>query len=99
MKARVRSCCGAPEDGRRRSLLDDHAIRHEHHPVGGGAGEGHLVADHDHGHAVLPQLAHRLQHAADQLGVERRGRLVEQHDAGLERDGPGDGDALLLPAG
>ena len=33
------------------------------------------------------------------LGVERAGRLVEQHDARLERQCARDGDALLLPAG
>ena len=31
--------------------------------------------------------------------VERRGRLVEQDEFGLERDGAGDGDALALAAG
>jgi hypothetical protein len=32
-------------------------------------------------------------------GIERAGRLVEQHDARLERDRARDGDALLLAAG
>ena len=31
--------------------------------------------------------------------VERRGRLVEQDEFGLQRDGAGDGDALALAAG
>ena len=39
------------------------------------------------------------EHLAGELGVERRGRLVEEHDVGLHRQRPGDGDALLLAAG
>ena len=42
-----------------------------------------LVGDDDHRHAVAGQLAHRVEHVADELGVERRGRLVEQHQLGL----------------
>ena len=39
-----------------------------------------------------------LQHFADEFGVERRGRLVEQHHLGLHRERPRDRDALLLAA-
>ena len=98
MKARVRSCAGLSKICSRRPLLDDQAVVHEHHAIGGGAGEAHLVADHDHGHAALAQAAHDRQHRTDQLGIERRGRLVEQHDPRLERDRAGDGDPLLLAA-
>jgi hypothetical protein len=45
------------------------------------------------------QVADDVQHLADQLGVEGGGRLVEQQHLGLERQRPGDGDALLLAAG
>ena len=38
-------------------------------------------------------------HMLAQLQVERRQRLVEQHDLGLDRERPGDRDALLLAAG
>src|SRR5712692_864155 len=86
------------EDRGGRPLLHDGALVHEHHPVGGVAGEAHLVADHDHGHAALPQGAHDLEHRAHQLRIERAGRLVEQHDPGLERDGARDGNPLLLAA-
>jgi hypothetical protein len=51
---------------------------------------------------VMPgagQHDHGVQHLLDHLGVERRGRLVEQHDLGLHAQGARDGDALLLPAG
>src|SRR3546814_3567629 len=36
---------------------------------------------------------------ADQLRVKRAGRVVEQDDLGLQHDGAGDTDALLLAAG
>ena len=45
------------------------------------------------------QFAHHREYFESQSGVERRGRLVEQHDLGIERQRPGDGDALLLSAG
>jgi hypothetical protein len=57
------------------------------------------VAHHHHRHAALAQVAHHAEHRADELRVERAGRLVEQHHARLERDGARDRDALLLPAG
>ena len=47
----------------------------------------------------LGQVAHDREHVADELGVERRGRLVEEHELGVHRQRPGDGDALLLAAG
>ena len=50
-------------------------------------------------HAVAGQALDDLQHLAGQLGVERRGDLVEQHQLGLHRQRAGDRDALLLAAG
>jgi hypothetical protein len=50
---------------------------------------------------VMPssaRLDHRIEHFLDHLGVERRGRLVEQHDLGLHAQRAGDGHALLLAA-
>ena len=44
------------------------------------AGEAHLVRDAEHGHAVVGELDHDVQHFLDHLGVECRCRLVEQHD-------------------
>src|SRR5207249_9023931 len=86
------------EDRRGRPLLDDGALVHEHHAVGGVASKAHLVADDEHGHAAFAQRAHDLEHRAHELRIERAGRLVEQHDAGLERNRAGDGDPLLLAA-
>src|SRR5665647_2205243 len=77
-------------------LLDDPALRHEHHPVGGPAGKAHLVGDDDHRHPVLGQPGHDVEDLVDHLGVERRSRLVEEHDLGIHRQRPSDGHALLL---
>ena len=46
------------------------------------------------GHHLIERCLHDLLARV----VERAGRLVEQHDAGLLNDGTRDGDALLLPA-
>ena len=86
------------EDRRRRALLDDQAVVHEDHAVGGIAREGHLVADHDHGHARFAQRAHNRQHRAHQLGIECTGGFIEQHHPRLECNCASNGDALLLAA-
>ena len=54
---------------------------------------------HQHGHAVLGELHHGVEHLLDHLGVERRGRLVEQHDLRVHAERARDRDALLLAAG
>src|SRR3546814_10162614 len=50
-------------------------------------------------HAFLGQRLHDAQHLVAQLGVERGGRLVEQHELRLHREGTGNCHALLLTAG
>src|SRR5262245_46226040 len=52
------------------ALLDHHAAVHEDQCVAHLSGEAHLVGDHDHGHAVLRQLAHDRQDLADQFWVQ-----------------------------
>ena len=44
------------------------------------------------------EVADDVEHLADQLGVERRGDLVEQHHLGLHGQRSDDRDALLLAA-
>jgi hypothetical protein len=67
--------------------------------VRGPAGEPHLVRDDDHRHAVAGEPGHRVEDLADHLRVERRGRLVEQHELGVHRQRTGDGHPLLLAPG
>src|SRR6478735_11646537 len=80
-------------------LLDDLAVGHEDDPVGGTAGEAHLVGDDDHRHAAAGQLGHHVEHLGDHLRVEGRGRLVEQHHLGVHRERTCDRDTLLLTTG
>ena len=79
------------------TLLDDDPAVHEDHSVGDIAREGHLVGDDDHRHPLLGQLPHDGQDLADQLGVERRRRLVEEHQLRSHRQSPRNRDPLLLP--
>ena len=59
-------------------------------------GKAHLVGHDDHGHALVRQSLHDVQHLAHQFGIKRGCRLVEQHQLGLHRDGAGNRHALLL---
>jgi hypothetical protein len=57
------------------------------------------VRGHDDRGARGLELAHEIEHLADELRIERTRDLVEQQQFRVGRDGPGDGDALLLAAG
>src|SRR5437762_1973693 len=80
-------------------VLDDPPRVHEDHAVRHLARESHLVRDHHHGHAFLGELDHHVEHFIDHLGVERGGRLVEQHGDRVHRERARDCHALLLTAG
>ena len=67
--------------------------------VGDLAGEAHLVGRDQHRHALRLKVADRLEHLADQLGVERAGDLVEQHRPRAGRERARDRHPLLLAAG
>src|SRR6478735_5471225 len=78
------------------SGFDDQAVVHENDRVGHFPGEAGLVGDDDHRRARFGQRLHHVEYFVDEFGVERAGRLVEQHHLRLHGEGPGDGDALLL---
>ena len=86
-------------DLRRRPDLLDPSVAHDHDPVGQREGLLLVVGDVDGGDPELaldrPDL---LAQDDPDLGVERRQRLVEEQDLGLDRQRPGEGDALLLAA-
>jgi hypothetical protein len=88
-----------PRHPLRRPFVDDPPVVHHHDAIGGRLGEGHLVRNHDHRHAVLSQLAHDLDDLAHHLGVQRARWLVEQHQRGPHRQCSGDRDPLLLASG
>ncbi|CDN41594.1 hypothetical protein BN871_AI_01050 [Paenibacillus sp. P22] len=83
----------------RRSFLDDDAAVHEHDMVRHVLGETHLMRHDDHRDAFPGDAPDDRQHLPDELGIERRGRLVEQDDLRLQRQRPGDADPLLLASG
>ena len=95
----VRGSRRGVEDLLGRAGLDDAAGVEEAHRFGDLAGEAHLVGGDHHRHAARPKVANDVEDLADELGVERRGDLVEQHHVGVHRQRPGDGDALLLATG
>ena len=89
----------APDLGDR-TLLDDPAGPHHRHPVGDGERLLVVVGDHQRGGAGRPQdVAQVGGQAFAQAGVEGRQRLVEQQQARLGGERPGQGDALALAAG
>ena len=92
---------------RRREVVDlggcadllDPALAHHDDPVGQRQRLLLVVGDVD---GRDPELAldrpDLLAKGDPDLGVEGRQRLVEEEDLGLDGEGPGEGDALLLPA-
>ena len=60
----------------------------------------HIVGDQDDGDPLLlVQFAKELDDLAAGAGIEIPGRLVSHQDIRIVDECPGDGDALLLPAG
>lgn len=69
------------------------------HPVGHVA-EGLVVGDDDDGHAETPAgVLQQLQNRLARVIVQGARRLVTEEQLRVLREGPGDGDALLLTAG
>src|SRR5215207_8603247 len=58
--------------------------------------ETHLVGGQHHGQTVVSEIAHHLEYLADQLRVEGRCDLVEQHDLRFHGKGTNDRNPLLL---
>src|SRR5579864_733417 len=81
-----------------RAFFDDLSFSHEDDTIGNLAGKTHLVGDANHGHPIVGEPDHRIEHLLDHFGIESRGRLVEQHHLGLHAERARDRDALLLTA-
>ena len=83
----------------RRPVEHDRALRHADDAVGEAAREIHIVHVDDHRNVALAGAARDQLHDLDRgLGVERRGRLVGEHEVGLLHQRARDADALALPA-
>src|SRR5579872_6184676 len=87
------------EEIRRRVRLDDLPRIHEDDAVGHFPGKAHFVGDDEHRHAFPGEVDHGVEHFLYHFRVERRGRLVKQHDLWIHGQGPCDGHPLLLSAG
>ena len=81
------------------ALLDDLPIDHKHHPIRRFARKADFMRDHHQRDAQIRQPLYHIQHFADQLGIERGGRFIEQDHLRVQRQRARDGDALLLAAG
>src|SRR5690606_20868373 len=84
---------------RRIAVHRDLSVFHEDQARTDLARKGHLVGDDDHCHPVFRKCLHHPQHFMTQFWVERRGRLIEEHQFRLHRQRAGDRDTLLLAAG
>ncbi len=71
---------------------------HEDDAVGDLAGKAHFVSDANHGHAFLGEADHGVEHLFHHFRVERRRRLVEQHDLRVHAQRTRDCHTLLLAA-
>ena len=77
-------------------LFDDLATVHEDHPVCHCLGKPHLMRYAEHGHPVLGQLNHDLQHLFDHLRIQCGGGFIKQHDLGVHTQTAGNRHPLLL---
>src|ERR1043166_687250 len=77
-------------------VFDDAARGEEGDAVGDVARETHLVGDEQEVTAFVFQLLDDGEDFGGHLGIESARRFVEEQEARLDRDGAGDGDALLL---
>ena len=83
-----------------RPCLSDRPLAHDHDPIGDGHGLLLVVGHVDRGDAQAALEAADLPPGVDpQLGVEIGQGLVEEQHLGLDDDGPGQRDALLLAPG
>src|SRR5436305_10300682 len=87
-------------DARGRSAFDDLSRVHDRDAVGELEQEREVVRDEEDGEAEVPlQLLDLLEDLALHDDVERRRRLVEDDELGIEREGHRDDHALAHPAG
>ena len=88
------------EQRARRPVLDDDAPVHDEGPVADVAHDREVVADEHQGDGGLPaDVGQRVEHLRLDRHVERGDRLVEDEDTRLDRERPGDRDALALSSG
>jgi hypothetical protein len=72
-------------------------IHHDEYLIADFPSEPHLVGDDHHGHPLIRKLAHDGEDFRAYFGIERGGRLVEEHDLRIQRQGARYRNSLLLP--
>src|SRR6266508_941098 len=77
----------AVEDFGRRSLLHDLALIQERDLVCHVLSKTHLVRDDDHRHPFVRKFRHDIQDLVDEFRIQRRRRLIEEHDLRIHREG------------
>jgi hypothetical protein len=81
------------------AFLDDLSAVQEQYAIRHLSREMQFVRNHDHGHAFAGECAHDVQDFANQLRIQGRRHLVEEHHFGLHRQRARDRGTLLLTAG
>ena len=80
--------------------LDDLAQVHDGHPVGDVPDHRQVMRDEEEGDAqLLLQVVEKVDDTRLDRHVERRDRLVQHEQLGLEHERPGDADTLALATG
>ena len=67
----VRSCCGLSKNGSGAFISTISPLSIKDDSVGDLPSKAHLVGHNDHGHAVLGERCHRIQHFLYHFGIER----------------------------
>src|SRR6266849_2241789 len=71
---------------------------HESREIGDSGGLLHVVS-HDHDRVALLEFMDQFFDFGRGDGIQGRARLIHQHHLGLDRNGAGDAQALMLAAG
>ena len=96
----VYGCDGRSYSSSDSADLDDLAEVHHRHPLADVAHHGEVVGDEEVAEAEpLLQVLQQVHDTGLDAHVERRDRLVEHDELRIERQRPGDADALALPTG
>ena len=88
-----------PQEAARGALEDGLAAVHDDQLVAEGEGLFHVVRGQQDGRALLFELAELVPDQVADLGIQARGRLVEDQEARLVEQGAGDDQAAFHPAG
>ena len=82
----------------RRGAFGNPAVSHERHEVSSVTCKSNFVGDKDDWFFGAAQFCDDIQNLGGHLGIEGRGRLIEEQKSGIDRKSAGDGNALALAA-